>query len=119
MPSPDPLGASQSPPGIEALGPLNRRKFLRFAGGALALSGVAGILAACGGGTTAPASSAAAPASSAAPASVAAKPSVAAGASAPTSIAASAAPASAAAGGSIKVGVLNSLSGTMAISEVA
>jgi len=87
---------------------VSRRKFLRFAGGAAALTAVGGILAACGG--------AAAPASSAAPASAAAAaPSSAAAAS---SAAASPA-ASAAAGGGIKVGVLNSLSGTMAISEVA
>lgn len=86
---------------------LSRRKFLRFAGGAAALTAAGAILAACGGG--------AAPASSAA-ASTAAKPSVAA---APSTAASAAAAASAGAATGIKVGVLNSLSGTMAISEVA
>ncbi|HLY63972.1 MAG TPA: urea ABC transporter substrate-binding protein [Chloroflexota bacterium] len=109
-PSPNPGGVS--PPD------LSRRRFLRFAGGAAALSALGGILAACGGAAAPAASSAAssaAPASSAAAvASVAAKPSVAAAASAAASPAASAA-----AAGGIKVGVLNSLSGTMAISEVA
>src|SRR5712692_7040870 len=99
-PSPTPGGSS--PPD------LSRRKFLRFASGAAALTAIGGILAACGG--------AAAPAVSSAPASAAAKASVA--ASAAASPAASAA-ATASAGGAIKVGVLNSLSGTMAISEVA
>src|SRR5712692_3255610 len=113
-PSPTPGGSS--PPD------LSRRKFLRFASGAAALTAIGGILAACGG--------AAAPAVSSAPASAAAKASVAASAAASpaasaaakASVAASAAAspaASAAAGGAIKVGVLNSLSGTMAISEVA
>src|SRR5712692_8473996 len=95
-PSPTPGGSS--PPD------LSRRKFLRFASGAAALTAIGGILAACGG--------AAAPAVSSAPASAAAKASVAASAAASPA-------ASAAAGGAIKVGVLNSLSGTMAISEVA
>ncbi len=106
------LGTPQPSPGVPPLAPpsLNRRRFLRFAGGAAALAAVSGILAACG-GEAAPASSAAAGASSAAAAaSAAAKPAVAASA---------AASASATAAGGIKVGVLNSLRGTMAISEVA
>jgi len=112
MPIPNDSGAPRAPhraAPFDLLVPdVSRRKFLRFAGGAAALTAVGGILAACGG--------AAAPASSAAPASAAAAaPSSAAAAS---SAAASPA-ASAAAGGGIKVGVLNSLSGTMAISEVA
>lgn len=104
-------------PSDSSPGDLSRRKFLRFAGGAAALAAMTGILAACG-GEAAPASSAAAPASSAAAvsaaASAAAKPSAAASAAASPA-------ASAAAGATtgIKVGVLNSLSGTMAISEVA
>jgi urea transport system substrate-binding protein len=109
MPHPDPL---------KGTGDVSRRRFLRFAGGAAALTAIGGILAACG-GSAAPASSAAAPASSAAaPASSAA---AAASAAAKPSAAAASSAAAAASGASsgIKVGVLNSLSGTMAISEVA
>jgi urea transport system substrate-binding protein len=72
---------------------LNRRTFLRASTGAALAASAAGLLAACS-----------APAPAAAP--TAAKPVV-----APTAAAASAT--------GIKVGVLNSLSGTMAISEVA
>ena len=98
--------------------PVDRRKFLRFAGGAAALTAIGGLLAACGGAAAAPSSAAASAAPASAAASVAA--SVAAKPSAAASVAASpAAAASAGAAGGIKVGVLNSLSGTMAISEVA
>src|SRR5690349_8073119 len=79
---------------------LSRRGFLRASAGAAMGLGVAGLLAACS--TPAPTS---APTSAAA---AAPKPTV-----APTTAAA------AASASGIKVGVLNSLSGTMAISEVA
>jgi urea transport system substrate-binding protein len=76
---------------------LSRRRFLQASTGATLGMGVAGLLAACS-----------APAPAAAPtAAPAAKPTV-----APTT-------AAAATTSGIKVGVLNSLSGTMAISEVA
>ncbi len=104
---PDPSHSHDS----DAAPDLSRRKFLRLAGGAAALSAVGGLLAACG-SSAAPASSGTSPASASAAAATsgAAKPSVAASA---------AAAASEGAAGGIKVGVLNSLSGTMAISEVA
>src|SRR5258708_1742671 len=75
---------------------INRRSFLRASTGLVLAGSAAGLLAACG-----------APAPAAAPAPTAAA-------------AAKAAPTVAATSGTgIKVGVLNSLSGTMAISEVA
>lgn len=77
-------------------GNLNRRAFLRGSTGVVLAGSAAGLLAACG---------APAPTPAAAPtAAAAAKPTAAAAASSGTGI---------------KVGVLNSLSGTMAISEVA
>jgi urea transport system substrate-binding protein len=88
-----------------ALGQPSRRRFLRLTLGASLAASVGGLLAAC---------SSAAPA---APTTAAAsKPTTA----AVPAAAATTAPASASsAGGGIKVGVLNSLIGTMAISEVA
>ena len=77
----------------------SRRRFLRLAAGAASLAGVSGLLAAC--------SSSAPPAQPANPTAAPAAPAP------PTSGPAAAAPVG------IKVGVLNSLSGTMAISEVA
>src|SRR5689334_282366 len=99
--SPEGDSSSQRAP---ALGPLTRRKFI----GTAALAALTGVLAACGGGA-APAASTAAPASA----------SVSAAAKASPAAATSAAAAASGASGGIKVGVLNSLSGTMAISEVA
>ncbi len=97
---------------------ISRRGFLRAAGTAATLTAFGGLLAACG--------STAASAPTSAP-TAAAKPTVTAAAlaapAATTAPAAGAAPTSAkTAGGEsgvIKVGVLHSLSGTMAISEVA
>src|SRR5437899_2637411 len=83
-----------------APGNASRRRFLRLAISAATLAGAGGLLAACS--TTAPSAPTAAPA---------AKPTTSTAATAPTTV-------SAAATG-VKVGVLNSLSGTMAISEVA
>ena len=107
MPHPsDPSPGAENPQTPD----LSRRKFLRFAGGTAAFTAIGAVLAACGGSAAPASSAAAAPSSGAAVASAAAKPSVAASAAAAASTGAT---------GGIKVGVLNSLSGTMAISEVA
>ncbi len=104
-PKPDPVSSRPN-------SNLSRRHFLRFAGGAAAVAAMGGVLAACGGASATPSST---------PASVAAsKPAAAsAAAGAPSVATSSAAAAASGAAGGIKVGVLNSLSGTMAISEVA
>ena len=105
MPSPNDPASTPGTRGSE----FSRRRFLRFVGAGASLAAAGGLLAACG--------SAAAPATGSAAAAGGAAASSAAGVA--TSAAASPAAAASGAAAGIKVGVLNSLSGTMAISEVA